>query len=219
MSQSFTLQVVKDTATGLMKEASERLSLGLLTKAIGHDCTEMTKSHLRTLDYIRPNRLGGDRTHYYAKAAQSTRYSATPGEILIAIQQPGIRLHYHGGTVTPKLRKWLTIPARAEAHGHRAREFELTPFYGKKGIYALALTSELRTKVLTRGKRKGQSVPDTSNAQAWTSAVMYWLTKLATFQPDPSVIPNEQAFIGQAAVTLNRINEDLKRGQKGVGNL
>ena len=165
--------------------------LGLLEKALAHDLTAMTQSHLRALDAARPNTLGGKRSHYYGQAARNTRGDSSPGRITISIQQIGMNLHYNGGTVTPKVAKWLTIPAAPEAYGHRAREFDDLYF---------VLTKRRDLALLKRG-----------------SKVMYWLKKETTHQPDHTVIPDERAYYAQASVTVNRVCEALRSGRRTVG--
>jgi phage gpG-like protein len=73
----------------------------------------------------RPNKLGGARTGYYLAAARRTSHTATAQAAVIHVggNTPGIALHYYGGVVRPKTKRFLTIPARPEAHGKRWREF------------------------------------------------------------------------------------------------
>jgi len=186
---------VRDEISPLFRRATDMIASGLLTKAIGMDCSELTKSHLRALDVARPNRLGGSRTHYYARAAASTRADTTPGMVAIRIQQIGLRLHYYGGVVTPKIAKLLTIPATAEAHGKRAREFN--------DLY-MAFNKARRPYAL---RQKG------------TDKVFYWLASKTTHLPDKSVIPSDQAYRGQAKTTALRIIESIRTGRRTVGGI
>jgi hypothetical protein len=58
-----------------------------------------------------------------AKAAEQTTFATTPDSVIVSIDELGFRQRFEGGTINAPGEGWLTIPARSEAHGHRAREF------------------------------------------------------------------------------------------------
>ena len=181
-------------------------ALRLLDKAIAHDMTTMTQAHLRALGEARPNELGGRSSRYYEQAALNTRGDATPGEIKISIQQIGMNLHYHGGTVFPKVAKWLGIPATAETYGKRAREFDNLKFVKFSDTLAALLVGKGGTERFDRGGRKAVKGAGKSAA----GKVMYWLKKSTEHQPDHTVIPNENAFYESSSRTVTRVCEALR---------
>lgn len=94
-----------------------------LKQAIGGAVQREFQDHLRRLDAQRPNQLGGVRTHFYGDAAQATFFAVTNDGATVTVAQQGFRQRVLGGTIRPVRSKWLTIPARAEAHGKRAGKF------------------------------------------------------------------------------------------------
>ena len=215
MSLAVTVDI-RDGLSGLMRRAVDSLSEAKLNKVIGRDILALTQSHFHALDSARANIMGGSRSHYYAKAAQLTRVNTDyAGVIILLINQIGMGLHYHGGTVQPVIAKFLAIPARAEAYGRRPREFsDLVPITFKSGTSALVQRLQSGLGKKGAGKTRGVAAPNKGETQG--GGVFFWLVKSATFEPDPSVIPNQQAFSGQAAVTLTRVIEEIKRGSVGL---
>lgn len=72
------------------------------------------------------NALGGRRTHWWARVAQSTQIaSVTDQQAVVSISEPGLGLKVTGGVIRPVEAKALTIPLHPEAHGRRARTVEL----------------------------------------------------------------------------------------------
>src|SRR5207244_3980510 len=92
-------------------------------KAVGQSVVQLFKAHFTALNTARANRLGGARTNFYANAARGTSWQPVPGGLLVSVQSQGIAQRYFGGTISAKPGGALTIPATADAYGHRAREF------------------------------------------------------------------------------------------------
>lgn len=186
--------------------------LRLLNKALAHDFTEMTKSHLRTMDVDRANTMGGKRSHYYETAANSTRGDLNGNEILIRIQQIGMQTKYTGeySAIKPNAAKWLTIPADAEAYGKRARAFDNLRF--------VKFSDNLAALVTGREKLLGKKYKGIGNGGR--NKIMYWLKQsLHDAAPDHAIIPDDQAFLGQASVTVNRIVAALRSGRRTLGGI
>ena len=116
-----------------------------------------------------PNKFDAPSTGYWQKAAASVRASATSSYAEVAIPFHGVRLHYLGGTIVPVNKKWLTIPARAEAHGKRV--VDLFPGFTN----CVWLFNAARQPYAIAGKEDG--------------LVYFWLAKKAVIKPDPTVLP------------------------------
>lgn len=170
--------------------------------AAGGGVRRLLQDHMRALDGARANQMGGKRSHFYAAAARSITYAIDSDGVTVSIHQPGIALHYYGGTVRPvNGSKYLTIPVDPEAYGKRAGEFShLSVQYGQTrggGIRPMFLVEDTHTKVkVTKGRKTGKvKVKETLKA----GKIMYYLALSATMKPDPSVLPTDET-INQSAL-------------------
>lgn len=62
------------------------------------------------------NRWGMPKTNYYAKASRNVDPSVSGSTMRVEIDQPGLAMHYEGGTVYPK-KKALAIPISPSVAG------------------------------------------------------------------------------------------------------
>jgi len=114
-------------------------------------------------------------------------------------------------------RKYLTIPAVAEAHGMLASEFPNLRFgfaQNKYGNLAPALVEADSTNV-TFGKRKKDGSRTVKQGSTRGSKVIFWLVK-KTFPPaDPTVLPSHeqfsQAILGAISTRIARLRERKAR--------
>lgn len=144
---------------------------GQLLDAAADGVSDYLKAFLYRLDIDRANELGGQRTHFYKHAADGMTREDSPGGADLVINQTGFRQRLLGGTITAKRVQNLTIPAIAEAYGHRAREFEL------------------RFVMFGVGGAKALMSKDRNDNRVW-----YWLVRSVTQQPDPDVMPTVTAM-------------------------
>ncbi len=190
---------VQDRATPVIHQLDAKLVGDAAKHSAGQSVMRQILDHLTALDEERPNALGGRRTHFYGKAGKSTSYETTDTGAMVSISSVGIAQRYFGGEIKPGPgKKYLTIPARAEAHGRRAGEFNnLQILFGRNGPYALAErdSMELRRRRMT--KRKG----GVKAVRRWFAhgaepggGIFFWLVKSVTQQPDPTVLPEVSAM-------------------------
>lgn len=181
-------------------EAAKRLARAMQPAAInpvvGRSGVNTLREHFFGLNASRPNKLGGKRTQFYADAARGTSSTVLPDGALISVNQVGIRQRLRGGEIRAGAngsgKKWLAIPARAEAHGKRAGEFnDLRFVLFRSGTAALVRADS--TKLV---RKKGKLVAGASQG----GEVMYWLKRSATQRPDPTVLPYPE----QVAARLDR---------------
>jgi len=174
-AQHITVTVYDRAARSVVAALTSAATSDALKHVAGRAGANTVKTHLRGLEATRPNRLGGTRSHWYAGAARATSHRTAPDGAIVSVSQVGFRMRLLGGTITPKRRKALTIPARPEAYGRTAREipnlFVLRWRGGKKAALA---------------RREGK-----------TLRIWFWLVKRATIRPDPSLLPTSAA-IGSA---------------------
>ncbi len=178
-----------------------------LTEAIGTALVAETKQHLRDWSNSHPNRLGGKRTRFIARAAQATFYRPVPGGLELVNNFLGLALRYYGGTVVPgkgissysgEPTKWLTMPAIAQAYGRRAREFNNLRFVEfKKGKLA-ALVEE---KAGATDSRTGKAIKGRGRGKKAKPRVFYWLLKSMTIAPNRSLLPLNKELRRTARLT------------------
>lgn len=129
--------------------------------------------------------LGAERTGFYEDAAQAAEnpgaLQAVPDGALLSIAQEGLAQRYFGGTIEAKAGSFLTIPAQAQAYGHRAREFSnLRLIMFPSGLAALIDKDEPEHE----------------------GGVMYWLVRSVTQAADPTVLPTEDAMLDPAITAV-----------------
>jgi len=152
-----------------------------IRQVMGRSATNLIQRHLRDINQARPNRLGGRRENFYAKAADSTHFRDTPEGVTVSVTHTGFALRYYGGTVRPVNAKALAIPARPEAYGYSPREFADLFMVWKPGraVGLLARRAGARLEVL------------------------YFLVSKATIPADPSLLPDHATIHAAVAKSLN----------------
>lgn len=109
----------------LLKQAG---SNGPLAKVLGRAGANELKKHFRGRNRT-PNKLGGRRTNFWSAVAQSVNSpNLLPGRITIPITHPAIAQKVHGGTITARKAKNLSIPIDPLAHGKSPRVFPALEF-------------------------------------------------------------------------------------------
>ena len=150
--------------------------------------------YLFRMDNEHPNAMGGTRTHFYRGVAGTVQTPRVVGRVgFIDIGSLEFAQRVRGGPLAPvNGPHFLTIPARPEAYGHRAGEFDDLRFVvlGRGGP-ALVQTdrSEVKLgKVRKDGTRKWI-------AKERGGLVMFWL-RLQVNQPgDESLLPTEEELL------------------------
>lgn len=199
---SITVSLVEDNATPAVKRMEDSVTFARICRVVGTACTLLTKNHLNALP---ANKYGYPTTGFYKKAARGTTWDYSPDGVTISVATdfaPGaMNQRYFGGTINMK-DKLLTIPACAQAYGHRAGEFTNLRYvrFGIGGPQALVVRPEgtdrydfeknkeiavkgLGPRAVKRAKNRGQLI------------VMYWLRESVDQDGDPNVMPQPQTYI------------------------
>lgn len=178
-----------------------RLSDGVkrpdVRKVMGRAITGALRAHFTTLNRERPNKLGGKRTHFWAQVRRSVQQPELMGGdgLKVSINHVGAALQYFGGEVVAGAKgsgkKWLTIPARAEAHGKRAGEFNDLHFVlFRRNLAALVQNEQTVLADQNRKRRReGPVAPETAGG-----GVFYWLKPRVHIDEDPTVLPPDEAL-------------------------
>lgn len=178
---------IRDEARPALARLRHGIQPERLFPIIGRSATNTVREHLFGLNATRPNQLGGARTNFYAGAARSTQFQIVGDAVIVSINHVGIAQRYFGGTIRPKVAKFLTIPVHPRAYGKRAREFDLELVFGRKGEpIALATKASLVTIIRQRGKGEA-----TRKLGGRRGEIMFRLVKQVTQQADPTVLPHD----------------------------
>lgn len=184
-------------------DAAKRLAAAMrpavLNQAVADSGRELFRDHFLKLNAERPNKLRGKRTGFWADAARGTSSTTLPDGALISTNQVGVRQQLLGGAIKPGPGKeWLTLPARAEAHGKRAREFnDLRFVLFRKNANPLAALVRNEATTLKRKRDRKTGAVSFVRGEERGGEIMYWLRKSVTQRPDPSVVPMPDVIYGR----------------------
>lgn len=202
---------IRDLATPILRNLPAAINSQRMAAVIGQAVANTVRGHLFRLDGERPNKLGGDRTHFYSGAAKATSYTAEPGQATVNINAVGFRQRLEGGVIRPVKGKFLTIPATAEAHGRRASEFNNLRFAVLGGHPALIEAQATTLKI--GGKRKDGSRNISGASTSTGLKVFFWLARSVNQQPDPTVLPPDSEMVDAAVTAANlAISQSLRKG-------
>lgn len=193
--------------SGDLKAALERAASLLGDRTMMHEAMAQgiegtVMAHLQALDARSPN------THYYGRAAQNLHVTADDSAGRVVISERGMALHYYGGRVLPVDQKNLAIPTDdvplAGTEGRKGpREMGPLAFIpnrnGPSVTTGYLVEGEERT--VTRGKNKGgtRTVPKPGGR------LLYVLRGWTDHDPDPSVIPTDEALTAAARSGLDEL--------------
>lgn len=209
MALSYTFEGPRDLPVKQMAGDLAALSPEKVNPILARAASNHTRQHLFGLDSSRANLMGGRRSHFYGQAARSTQFGAAPDSFFVSIDHVGFRQRLEGGTIRPVKAKMLTIPATAEAYGHRAREFNNLRFALLKGIPALVQSTSQRIGYRRpKGSAKGSAAGKVTKGKVIPDKVMFWLARSVYQGPDPNVLPTEQDF---DAVLSDRLDKYAAR--------
>ena len=166
-----------DTARPQLRALTSRIANPMPGLMIaGRAVSNLCRAHYRQKDATEPNKLGGDRTHYWLEVARSVNNPQPSGaaQVTVSITHPTINQKIKGGTITAKRAKMLTIPVDPRAHGRRASVLERA-----LGI-KLFVIAKLGRVFLAGRVKEGRNSP---------LRVFYILKKSVNQKPDPTALP------------------------------
>lgn len=184
-----TIRLDRDEITPHLQKLLRQASRGgPLFDILGRAGANALRQHYRTLNTSRANAMGGARTNFWSRVAQSVNAPRTRGrDIVIPVSHPAIAQKLYGGTITARKAKNLAIPISPKAHGKSPRVFQNLQFAKTSG----------GTKLLgLRGPNGGID---------W----LYVLKKSVTQARDPEAVPPpsvmEKALTRAAGIHLRRL--------------
>lgn len=219
MSIGYTI-IAEDRATTAMQKFLSKMESDDVKTIVGRSVTNDIQSHFSLLDEQRPNKLGGQRTHYYEECAEGTSFVITEDGALVSITKEGIRTRVlgtsilPGGAIKPVNAKHLAIPAIAEAYGHSPLEFDhLIPLFrkGEDGVEVFALAEDV-DEVEERPKKfrkTEETVIDHGNLEA---RIYFWLVDEVVQDGDRTLLPEEETLRANAFRELDDFFADVDSG-------
>lgn len=195
---------VQDYATPALLKLRQALR-GNLTPyllVLGRTGQQQTKAHYFEVNARRPNKLGGARTNFWNRIADTV--STQPPEkdsVKIGIAHPAIRQKVKGGTIKHKRWKHLSIPLTAEAYDHPSPR--LNYWTGK--LFPLFANGKL---MLVEKGPLGSITPQ------------FWLPEEVRQKPDPDALPPRgpmQNALSRASESfINRKLREIEASQEAV---
>lgn len=192
-----TIRITKDDVTPHLRRIFTRMQPGgAASKILGRAAANELRRHFRDLNTQRPNRLGGKRSNFYSRVAETVQNPReVPGGISVAISHPHIAQRLFGGPITPRKKKALAIPIHASSYGVFARIYPGTLAFipsrtGRGGVLV-----EAEERSITRGPRKGGK----RRAPKPGGVAIYAITGFVAQRADHTVLPHPHRMV--AALT------------------
>lgn len=188
--------VIKDLVTPALRGWETALRPGVLNKAIARGQERLFRDHIGGLP---ANKLGRS-TGFWADAARATTAEPTDFGCVVSVSKLGFRQRYFGGVIKAKPGSYLTIPARSEFYGARARQFTNLRFVlFASGTAALVIDEGGAEKIT--GLQSSKSAGGKKSA----GMVAFWLKKEVHQKGDPTIIPSDQEIGEKVRETVGMV--------------
>lgn len=199
---------ISDTATPALTALEGALDKRAIAANVGEAEVGLFQRHFANAP---GNKNGWPTTSFWPRAARATNWQAFENGVLINVNQQGVRQRYAGGDIFPTAgHQYLTIPARAEAYGKTAGEFNnLKAAFSRGHAFALVEADATQVKI---GRKKKDGTRSIGQGDTVGGGVFFWLVKSVHQNPDPTVIPDERDI---AQVAMDTINDIVDRASNG----
>jgi hypothetical protein len=121
------IELNDDSTVGQLREllGKVRNPQGML-RAVAKRAEGELKAHFRNRDVVSPNKLGGERTHFWAQVEKTVFSEVDEGSsaVNLGVSHPAFAQKLYGGVIRAKSARALAIPVTAEAYGKTTAEFE-----------------------------------------------------------------------------------------------
>lgn len=212
--------------TGIAPQAMiDQLGPKARNEAAAQSVTILVQRRLTDYDRAHPNQLGGRRTHHFRALAQSTNWSATDTEGVVAVSDFRASQTILGGIIRPgkgtsfktgKPTSALTAAASADSYGERAQKFEgrsqLIWFKHPHGKL-LGMIVDKTVQRLGAGKvRRNGSIMGGKLDEKGVfryKRVLFWLLSEANQKGNPESIPNDSEIVQGAVAGVSALVKDV----------
>lgn len=196
----YRMQVTNSWSPVILQTALAAHPAQLLPVA-GRAVANLWRAHLVTLNTAR-HRDGG--ANFYFQASRAVTYAVVGGVLFVSNNQQGMAQRFYGGPIVAGAggsgAKWLTLPARQEAYGHRAREFNDLVFVKLRNDLAMLVQRDRQQGDTARRSITRRTAATGRTVSGQGGLVFYWLVKEVNQEADPTVLPTEDQ-IRTAATT------------------
>lgn len=198
---TLTLDIQDPVSVWLSKMGSDlQGGRDTIHQMMGNRAEAMTRDYLMTQAEVRhgtADDLGATPTGHLERAVETVRNTADAQGATVQITSPGLSRAFRALTITPKGgRKYLTIPATAEAYGKRAGQFAdlRLQFFGRGllGLVKAEQSSLAGRKRSGYDTEKAAATPDAQGKRRGT--VYYWLKKSVSIPQDRTLLPSDGLY-------------------------
>lgn len=96
-----------------------------LNAALASRLVDELQAHFIKKNAVPSKMAGAKKTDFWKSIAQATQVlSVSDADAVVTVAEERFRIHYYGGTIKPKQKKFLTIPLIPAARGLMARSYE-----------------------------------------------------------------------------------------------
>jgi hypothetical protein len=205
---------IKDGASYTLERIAEGLTNRRpLNAAIGKRGEVELRAHFLERNE-EPNKKGWPAQNFWNRIRKATALAAVDeAGATIAISDPAIAQKIHGGDITPKEGKYLTLPAIAAAVGRSVRTFQnLEPLIrwmnGTRRAIALV---ERRASNIVYGRARKDGSRSVTHTSSSIGGVIFWLVEKVHQNKDPKALPSREKMERALREEAGFFLEDLTR--------
>ncbi len=177
-----------------------------LNRQVAHAVQHQVSTHLADAArgrHATADRLGATPTGHLERAAENVGAEATGEGAVISIESPGIGRARGPITITPREKKFLTIPTSAESYGRKAGSLSLRLFRPQQKGSTKDAPKLMRCLATTDGG---------------TFRILYALAERATLKHDPGLLPSDEAITEAAKTAIKFQLEAERRSGEGASS-
>jgi hypothetical protein len=160
----------------LERIASETRRPRALLAVLGRELRNSLVDHFRRMDREHPNKLGGDRQHFWngiANSVSQPKVEEWQGKATVGIGDPRFMQKLMGGPIRPVKAEALAIPLTAQSYGRYPGVFE----------------REFGVSLFLVKSKSGKAPVLASKNEAGGITAQYVLSKGIKQEPDPEALP------------------------------
>ena len=182
-------------------------------KKLAGTLEDVTRDHIRSAATTRhktATRLSASPTGYLTRLAETTETHSDNQGVVIRISGAIFRRVLGPVVVQPVQRKWLAIPARADAYGRRPGEFSNLRFVKFSETLAALVDGGITSGYKSRAQKKKpkKAKPHKPRALKRDDKIAFWLKKKTTLPQDRELIPSEQKHTAAAELAAREFIQE-----------
>jgi hypothetical protein len=181
----------------------------------GREVGNQLKTHFQRRDNDNPNKMGGQRSHFWLAVSRSINGSGNVNDcvvsgnmVTISINHPAFAQKVFGGPIDPKEKGALTIPLTPAAYGKTVQDFPGSfLIHTLKGAFIVKLGENITVSGIISRAKRGEF-----KSQRATLNFLFKLVGHVDQAADPAALPDKTAL--ETAI-LYRADRVLSRQLSG----